>query len=165
MAPATVDERNTQGLAPEEYVKQCAKAKANSLIGQVTQNDVVIGADTIVVLDGVIFGKPRDEAEARQMLTLLSGRTHRVLSAIAVVAKGICTTDVIETKVTLTDIAAEQIDRYVKTGEPLDKAGAYAVQGLGAIFVERIDGCYFAVVGLPLQALAKILTTIGVVLP
>jgi septum formation protein len=165
VVPATVDERNNRNLMPEEYVMHCARAKAESLSGQVSSEDIVIGADTVVVLDGVTYGKPTDEAEARKILALLSGRTHRVLSAIAVVANGICKAELVETKVTLSEITAKQIDRYVKTGEPLDKAGAYAVQGLGAIFVERIDGCFFNVVGLPLHALARSLSTMGVGLP
>lgn len=150
---------------PEQYVAQCAGAKAQSLAGKVLPEDLIIGADTVVVLGGVIFGKPKDDAEARETLSRLSGRTHQVLSGVALVANGICTTRIVETKVTLTTMTPSQIDRYVDTGEPLDKAGAYAIQGLGAIFVERIDGCYSNVVGLPLQVLARMLAATGVILP
>lgn len=165
MVPADIDERNREDLLPEQYVVHCAGEKARSLIGKVLPEDLVVGADTVVVLDGVIFGKPKDAADARGILSRLSGRTHQVLSAVVLVSDGVCTTELVETKVTLATLTSSQIERYVDTGEPLDKAGAYAIQGLGAIFVERIEGCYSNVVGLPLQVLAKLLTAAGVRLP
>ena len=163
--PSEAAEDQIEASLPEQYVQKCALAKAIMTRQQVNPADIVIGADTVVVLDGIIYGKPSDAADARRMLGKLAGRTHSVLSGLAVVSANGQVTRAVETKVTLSELSSQQIERYVASGEPMDKAGAYAIQGLGAMFVERIDGCYYNVVGLPLQALTQILATLGVVLP
>ena len=160
--PSRAEEDNTAELPPEELVQTHARAKAWDVARQVAPADIVIGADTLVVLDGKVFGKPGSAEQACRMLRELSGRTHSVWSGIAIVKEGRCLCEAVETRVTLGLLNEEEIKRYVATGEPLDKAGAYAVQGIGAVFVERLDGCYFNVVGLPLNALARLLSEAGV---
>ena len=125
---------------------------------------LVIGADTVVVLGREVLGKPRDRSEAVAMLSKLAGRSHRVVSAVAVVdaASGREETGTRTTRVWMRSLRPEEIEAYVDTGEPMDKAGAYAIQGLGATLVPRIDGCYFNVVGLPLALLADLLSRFGV---
>lgn len=159
--PSSVEENNEAPLSPAALVKAHAGAKATEVAGKAPE-DIVIGADTIVVLDDIVYGKPKDAADACRMLGELSGRTHSVWTGIAVVRAGVCMSEAVETRVSIAAITPQEIMRYVATGEPLDKAGAYAVQGHGAVFVERIDGCYFNVVGLPLNALSRLLTTAGV---
>ena len=163
--PGEVAEDLIEAAAPEQYVQKCALAKALAVQQQVDPGDIIIGADTVVVLDGMIYGKPKDAADAGRMLANLAGRTHSVWSGLAVVSAAGQLTQAVETRVTLAQLSSQQIERYVASGEPMDKAGAYAVQGLGATFVERVDGCYYNVVGLPLQTLAQILATLGVALP
>lgn len=148
-------------VPPEIYVQELALLKAAATAGQVLKNKnaVVIAADTIVEYDGKILGKPSDEDEARAMLRMLSGRTHRVYTGFCVlrlkdaftVCKNVCT------KVTFKELSDDKIDRYVRSGEPMDKAGAYGIQGLGAMLVDKIEGDYFNVVGLPVSALADVL--------
>jgi len=160
--PSRAEEDNTAELSPEELVQTHARAKAWDVARQVAPADIVIGADTLVVLDGKVFGKPGSAEQACRMLQELSGRTHSVWSGIAIVKEGRCLCAAVETRVTLGRLNEEEIKRYVATGEPLDKAGAYAVQGIGAVFVEKLDGCYFNVVGLPLNALSRLLSEAGV---
>ena len=160
--PSSAEENNEADLSPAELVQAHARAKARDVAVHVSPEDTIIGADTIVVLGGKVYGKPGDEEVACRMLGELSGRTHSVWSGVAVIGAGLCFTDAVETRVTLSRLTSAQIRRYAATGEPLDKAGAYAVQGLGAVFVERIEGCYFNVVGLPLQALSRLLSRAGV---
>ena len=163
--PSEADESNTAVLRPAEYVKQCALAKAKVVASRVSPADIVIGADTVVALGEIVFGKPSDDADAARMLRQLSGRTHSVWSGLAVLAPQNRYVTAVETKVTLAELSTHQIERYVASGEPMDKAGAYAIQGLGAVFVKRIDGCYYNVVGLPLQVLSGQLNELGVLLP
>ena len=163
--PSEADESNTAVLRPAEYVKQCALAKAKVVASRVSPADIVIGADTVVALGEIVFGKPSDDADAARMLRQLSGRTHSVWSGLAVLAPQSQYVTAVETKVTLAELSTHQIERYVASGEPMDKAGAYAIQGLGAVFVKRIDGCYYNVVGLPLQVLSGQLNQLGVLLP
>ena len=160
--PSRAEEDNAAALPPDELVRLHARIKAQAVAAEVQPGDIVIGADTIVVLAGKVYGKPEKAAAAEAMLAELSGRTHSVWSGVAVVSQGQCLVDAVETRVTLAKLTAEQIRRYVATGEPLDKAGAYAVQGRGALFVERLEGCYFNVVGLPLRALSRLLSRLGV---
>ena len=160
--PSRAEEDNAAALPPDELVRLHARLKAQAVAAEVQPGDVVIGADTIVVLAGKVYGKPESVATAESMLAELSGRTHSVWSGVAVVCQGRCLVDAVETRVTLAQLSKEQIHRYVATGEPLDKAGAYAVQGRGALFVERLEGCYFNVVGLPLSALSRLLARVGV---
>jgi septum formation protein len=128
---------------------------------------VVIGADTIVIAEGGILGKPADDADAARMLRLLSGRRHRVVTAVAVVRRQppVGLVDSSETAVWFRRLTLDEISRYVATGEPLDKAGAYGIQGRAGAFVDRIEGDYFTVVGLPLARLAALLHQAGVQLP
>ena len=122
---------------------------------------VVIGADTVVVVDGAILGKPVDEADALRMLSLLSGRSHSVMSGLAVVSGDRIETDCVVTEVTFRSLEPHEIEWYVATGDPLDKAGAYGIQGRGALFVTGIVGSYHNVVGLPLQRLDALCTAAG----
>lgn len=160
--PSRAEEDNAAALPPDDLVRLHARLKAQAVANEVQPGDIVIGADTIVVLAGKVYGKPEKAAAAEAMLAELSGRTHSVWSGVAVVSQGQWLVDAVETRVTLAKLTAEQIRRYVATGEPLDKAGAYAVQGRGALFVERLEGCYFNVVGLPLRALSRLLSQAGV---
>lgn len=160
--PSKAEEDNAAALPPDELVQRHARLKAQAVAAEVQPGDIVIGADTIVVLAGRVYGKPENAAAAEAMLAELSGRTHSVWSGVAVVYRGRCLVDAVETRVTLAKLTPEQIRRYVATGEPLDKAGAYAVQGRGALFVECLEGCYFNVVGLPLRALSRLLSQAGV---
>jgi len=128
---------------------------------------IIIAADTIGVLDGRILGKPLDASHARKMLAQMSGRCHRVITGFTVIdsATGKTVSRTVETKVYFRKLSRAEIVRYVETGEPLDKAGAYAIQGLGALLVERIEGDYNNVIGLPLTALVQVLRSFGIRLP
>ena len=126
----------------------------------------MLAADTIVVLDGELLGQPRDEAEARRMLSSLSGRLHHVLTGVAIsLGRALRVAAVETTAVTFAELSADEVAWYAASGEPLDKAGAYAVQGLGAVFVERIEGNYSNVVGLPLPLTCRLLRRVGFPLP
>ena len=148
------------------YVERMARTKAQ--VGWQRMQDrklaerAVLGADTEVVLDGEIFGKPRNANDAVRMLKRLSGRTHQVLTAVAIRYRNAIEVDLCSSRVTLRRLAAAEIERYVQTGEPLDKAGSYAVQGRAAAFVARIEGSYSGVVGLPLCETATLLARVGV---
>jgi len=159
----TVDESAfDDAVSPDRLVMRLAEAKARDVAAR-RPHDVVVGADTVVVLDGQIMGKPGDREEARRMLTRLSGRTHQVWTGIAVVhlAAGRAAVEAERTDVTFRSLSADEVDRYVQLGEGMDKAGAYAVQGVGAVFVERLEGCYYNVVGLPLARLHRMLQGFG----
>jgi septum formation protein len=158
--PADVDESVHQDEAPVPHCERLARAKAHTLAVQ-HPDAVVIGSDTIVVIDGDILGKPRDRDDAIAMVTRLSGRTHTVFTAVAVAHGGETQSGVESVSVTFRALDAAQIAAYVETGEPMDKAGAYGIQGFGATIVERIDGDYFAVMGLPLGRLIGLLRALG----
>jgi septum formation protein len=155
-------EDNQLDLLPHELTVHHARLKAIDVAVHHDVDDIVIGADTIVVLDGKVFGKPVDAADAKSMLTSLSGRSHQVITGIAVVQGYEVWTDFTETQVQFVPLTEDEIERYIGTGEPLDKAGAYAIQGIGALFVDHISGCYTNVVGLPLNTLAKLLKKAGI---
>lgn len=159
-----VKENNQLAIPPEQLVIRHALAKARAVSAEaaVGAEDVVIGADTIVVLNGTVFGKPADALGARQMLTALSGNSHLVITGIAVIRSDAFWTDYAQTKVEMMQLTADEIERYIATGEPLDKAGAYAIQGRGAMFVRCIQGCYSNVVGLPLNSLAGLFKKAGI---
>jgi len=150
---------------PLDYVKRIARAKAVIGWQRMVRRDLprrpVLGADTEVVLDGTIFGKPRDARDAMRMLAQLSGRTHRVITAVAVSWEAQVVRATSTSKVTFRTLAHDEIERYVATGEPFDKAGAYAVQGRAAAFITRLEGSYSGVMGLPLCETADILARIG----
>jgi MAF protein len=124
---------------------------------------VTIGSDTIVVVDGHVLGKPRDRTQAAEMLRLLSGRSHVVMTGVAARWRGTLASGLEEVGVTFRALTDGEIERYIDTGEPMDKAGAYGIQGFGATIVERVDGDYFAVMGLPLHRLIGLLQTLGLV--
>jgi septum formation protein len=156
--PADIDERYLPGESPRSHAERLAREKAAKLHDR---DAVVIAADTIVVVDGDVLGKPRDEAEAARMLRRLSGRGHRVITAVAVSWRGRVESGVEEVDVVFHTLSDEDITAYIATGEPMDKAGAYGIQGFGATIVARVDGDYFAVMGLPLQRLVKLLGGLG----
>jgi septum formation protein len=160
-----VIEEVQDGEPPLHYVERIARTKALVGAQRMRKRELaprpVLGADTEVVLDGVVFGKPRDADDAVRMLAALSGRTHEVLTAVAVCWNDEITAEISTSAVTFSEIARADIDRYVATGEPFDKAGAYAVQGRAAAFVRRIDGSYSGVMGLPLYETAALLARIG----
>ncbi len=151
------EEENDRPLPPAELAIDHALAKARDVALRASPGDVVVGADTIVVLDGQVFGKPRDLADARRMLAALAGREHQVITGVAVAYGGAAWTDFAVTAVRFRAVGQEEIERYLAGGEPLGKAGAYAIQGVGALLVEGITGCYTNVVGLPLVTLDKLL--------
>jgi len=160
--PADVDERVLTGESPEEYAVRVALDKARAAAVR-SRSGIVIAADTIVVMNDTILGKPVDTADAVRMLTMLSGRMHLVMTGVAVMdaSKGKHLTRISVTRVWFRDLTHDEIVAYVATGEPLDKAGAYGIQGKGALLVERIEGCYFNVVGLPLSLLREMLHDIA----
>jgi septum formation protein len=156
VCPADVDEIRLPGESPEDYVRRLADTKACSAAEQLARKHtraIIIGADTAVVVAGELLGKPSDVEDARRMLRLLSGRTHEVLTGVAVlrVPEGFSALHVETTRVTFLELADSDIENYIATGEPLDKAGAYGIQGIGGKFVREIEGCYFNVMGLPLS--------------
>ena len=144
---AAVDETPLAGEKPEEYVVRLAELKA--LAVPAAPDETVLGADTTVVIDGEMLGKPADAAGARRMLERLSGRQHEVITGVCLKRGVEVVRDCAATKVWFAPMSAREIEEYVASGEPMDKAGAYAIQGLASKFIEKIDGCYFNVVGLP----------------
>lgn len=163
VAPADVDENILQGERPEAYASRLALDKARAAAER-AGDGIVIAADTIVVVNGSVLGKPADAADARRMLHLLSGREHSVVTGLAVLdaSTGRSAVRTSVTKVLFRDLSQREIDAYVATGEPLDKAGAYGIQERGALLVERIEGCYSNVVGLPLSLLGGMLREFGI---
>ncbi len=148
---------------PAVFARQIALDKAEQVAGKLSRG-IVLGADTVVWHRGEILGQPKDPTDARRMLRRLSGDQHRVITGIALVdaASGRRLADVVETRVWVKELGGEPIDAYVLTGEPLDKAGAYGIQGKAALFIEKIEGCYFNVVGLPLGRLCLLLSRMGI---
>jgi septum formation protein len=164
--PADVDEQPLAGEAPTAYVRRLAQTKAQHL-AQRFPEALVLGADTVVVLDGQILGKPGNVEAARQMLTRLSGRQHTVITGLALLQQGrqFVRLDTVSTLVRFRSLSQAEIERYIATGEPFDKAGAYAIQGEAAAFVESLEGCYTNVVGLPLRHTAALLRAAGLPAP
>jgi septum formation protein len=158
---ADVDESPRTGESPSDYVRRLAEEKARAVFTKhANQSDVIVlGADTTVVLDGEILGKPANAADARRMLRALSGRTHQVLTGIAAATRAGISTAVESTDVTFSEIPEAELDAYCATSEPLDKAGAYGIQGYVARWIPRIDGCYFNVMGLPIARAVALLNT------
>lgn len=159
--PADVDESVLDGELPVPHADRLARAKAGA-VSEREPSSLIIGADTIVVVDGAILGKPRDERDAHRMLRLLSGREHTVVTAVAVAFEGKIASSVEEVKVTFRDLADDEIRDYIATGEPMDKAGSYGIQGFGATIVRKVDGDYFAVMGLALVRLVTLMEQLGV---
>jgi septum formation protein len=155
-----IEEDLQQVLPPEQLAENLALQKAQYVAATCDDSCVVIGADTIVVDDAGILGKPCDETDAYRMLSRLSGRVHRVITGVAVIPVSKPSTPLVRhetTQVKIAPLSDTDIQRYIQTGEPLDKAGAYAIQGKGTVFVEWIHGCYNNVVGLPLFLLTSML--------
>jgi septum formation protein len=158
---AHIDESVHAGERPHDYVQRMARTKAKAVWDQ-DRSLPVLAADTTVVLEGLVFGKPADRAEAAHMLGLLSGRTHEVLTAVALATAESISLRVSVSSVRFRLLSVEEIDAYWDTGEPRDKAGAYAVQGLAAVFIESLSGSYSGVMGLPLFETAELLRAAGV---
>ena len=159
--PADIDESYLAGETPEAHCERLARQKTAALRENFGDEAVIVGSDTIVVIDGAILGKPTDAADAARMLRLLSGRSHIVLTAVAV-ARGARTESAVErVLVSFRAIDDAEIAAYIATREPMDKAGAYGIQGYGATIVSRIEGDYFAVMGLALNLLVRLLARVG----
>lgn len=159
---AEVDESRRPGEPPRDYVLRLARLKAETAAARITARAPVLAADTAVVLDDVIFGKPRDRADALAILAQMSGRRHQVLSAVALWQPGGLSTVLSVSHVGFGPISREQAEAYWETGEPRDKAGAYGIQGRGALFVAQLEGSYSGVMGLPLYETAALLREAGV---
>lgn len=160
--PADVDESVRAGEDPFEYVKRLAREKALAVLATAPERALVLGADTTVMLDGDSLSKPVDEAEARRMLARLSGRRHKVITGVCVAFRDSSGAPLAEVEAEVTDVefvamSAEEIAEYVASGEPMDKAGAYAIQGRASQWIPRIAGCYFNVVGLPVSRVRTML--------
>lgn len=161
--PAVGEEQAEPELTPPELVQALALHKAREVAQTHAQaGDLVIGADTIVVLDGQVLGKPKHEAHALEMLTALAGRAHHVYTGVAVVQDGRELVQAEDTTVWFRAASQEELTRYIATGEPMDKAGAYGIQGRGGLLVSRMEGDYTNVVGLPIVRLAEMLAQFGV---
>lgn len=162
-AASDVDETPRRGETPTALVQRLAAEKARSAAKGTKGEAVVIAADTVVLFEGRIYGKPASADEAAAMLQHLSAQTHQVLTGIAVlrVPRGELGLEHEETRVTFSPLSAPEIAAYIASGEPFDKAGAYAIQGRGGVFIARIEGCYFNVMGLPLARLYRMLREVG----
>lgn len=156
--PADIDERYLPHETPRAHAERLAREKAGAIH---EHGAVTIGSDTIVVVDGDVLGKPRDRAHAAEMLRRLSGRSHVVMTGVAVCWGERTASGLEEVGVTFRDLGENDIERYIDTGEPMDKAGAYGIQGFGATIVERVDGDYFAVMGLALNRLIGLCRSLG----
>lgn len=154
--PADVDETLLPGEDPHEAAERLARAKAAKVAADAPAGAVVLAADTIVVLDGEALGKPRDPDDARRMLRALRGRSHDVVTGVALARDGRLVSGRETTEVVFAPMTDEEVEAYVASGEPADKAGAYALQGLGGLFVERIDGTPSNVIGLPLRLVRRL---------
>jgi septum formation protein len=162
---SSVDESRLADETPEQMVKRLAREKANTVarVGNFSGPHIILGADTVVVADGEILGKPGDHTAARQMLRKLQGREHRVITGFALLRAqdGIVHSGYETTRVWFSPMTDAEIDAYVGTNEPLGKAGAYAIQGIAGRYIPRIEGCYFNVVGLPLASVWQAMKDLG----
>lgn len=154
--PAHVAEQPTAEELPLAYAQRLARDKAHAIFDR-HPDKVILGADTVVVVDGHLLEKPADANDAARMLRLLSGRVHQVITGVCLVAQGFEQTEAEITEVRFSNLSESEITGYVQTSEPMDKAGAYAIQGLASRWVERIDGCYFNVVGLPVPRVYRMM--------
>ena len=158
--PPDVDEHVLPGEAPDRYVTRLSRAKAQAVVPR-APGEVILAADTTVVLDGAIFEKPTSPANAVEMLTRLQGRTHEVMTAVAVAQNAKVEQALDVSRVMFRPADRATLEAYVATGEPMDKAGAYAIQGLGAPLIERVEGDFFGVMGLPLRLALDLLAKFG----
>ena len=161
ISPSNIDETMRPRETPRRHAERLAREKASTVATR-QPDRITVAADTIVVVNRKVLGKPRDEADARRMLSMLSGREHTVITAVAVARGRKLRSAVEEVKVKFRRLRDEDIDAYIATGEPMDKAGAYGIQGFGATIVECVNGDYFAVMGLPLARLVMLLRDLGV---
>ena len=152
-----VDETVDEHLHPAQVVEELSLRKAKAVAAEADEDDIIIAADTVVALEGTVLGKPADEGDAFTMLSALSGNRHYVYTGITVIRGDKTVTQHEVTTVTFRDMDPQEIENYISTGEPMDKAGAYGIQGLGALFVSNIDGDYFNVMGLPVYRLGRVL--------
>ncbi|HTD83387.1 MAG TPA: Maf family protein [Gemmatimonadaceae bacterium] len=159
--PSNIDETMRPREAPRRHAERLAREKATAIASR-DPDLVTIGADTVVVINRKVLGKPRDEAEAIHMLSQLNGRLHTVITAVAVARGRKLRSSIEEVSVKFRRLREDEIQAYVATGEPMDKAGAYGIQGYGATIVERIEGDYFAVMGLPLVRLTTLMRDLGI---
>lgn len=163
--PANIDEdKLPEGIRPNEVPKYLSQEKAKHIAGKVSVDAIIISADTIVALGDEILNKPTDEADAKRILSKLSGNTHTVFTGVTLIntKTGKMLSDVQESLVTFRDLSEQEIDYYISTGSPMDKAGAYGIQDdFGAVFVSRISGCYYNIVGLPLEMFYRMLREIN----
>lgn len=159
--PAKGEECPIEGAGPEETVRALSRQKAVEVAAAAQGGDIIVAADTIVWFNGRIFGKPHSEAEAKRMLSELSGCTHQVYTGVTVISGDEIISECEVSHVRFREISPDEIDRYVATGEPMDKAGSYGAQGKGALFVSGIDGDFFNVMGLPLCRLDAMMKKIG----
>ena len=159
--PADIDESYLDGEEASVHAERLAREKG-AVIAARHPDAVVISADTIVVIDGLVLGKPRDDGDAARMLAMLGGQTHVVLTAVAAHYRGELRSGVESVRVTFRPLTRESILAYIATREPMDKAGGYGIQGFGATLIERIDGDYFAVMGLALARMIDLLESVGV---
>lgn len=159
--PVDVDESLLPDESPTEAVRRLSRLKAD--LADAAPDEVVLAADTLVTVDGLALGKPTDEGDARRMLRLLSGRAHDVLTGVTCRRGAAVSTEVVDTRVWMTAFDDADIDRYLATGEPMDKAGAYGIQGFASRFVWRLEGSYSNVVGLPVATVAALLRPHGVI--
>jgi len=159
--PANIDETMRPRESPRRYAERLAREKASATATR-DPDLITIGADTVVVIDRKVLGKPADTADAARMLRMLSGREHTVITAVAVSRGRKLRSAIEEVRVKFRRLRDDEIDEYIAMGEPMDKAGAYGIQGYGATIVERIEGDYFAVMGLPLVRLVGLMRDVGV---
>ena len=158
--PADIDESYRDGETPAAHAERLSREKA-AAIAHAVPEAVTIGSDTIVIVDGDVLGKPRDRAHAHAMLRRLSGRSHEVITGVAASWHGRTVSAIECVGVTFRELTDAEIDAYIDTGEPMDKAGAYGIQGYGATIVTRVDGDYFAVMGLAVNRLVRLLESLG----
>ena len=152
------DEAFIGGYSPEDFVQELARKKALSVIQSATEDDIIIGVDTIVLIEGNMLGKPCKKEDAKKMMHLLSGKTHYVISGVCILkTSGFEKVFYNKTKVEFLDLTDEEIEEYIQTDEPYDKAGGYAIQGLASKFIKGINGCYYNVMGLPLSAVYSVI--------
>ena len=159
---ADIDETMDPGRAAFQEVARLSAGKAAAVAASAPEDSVIVAADTVVVLEGKILGKPRDKADAARMLQDLSGRDHQVMTGLTVRRGPVVQTDTVVTHVHFRPLDHREVAAYVASGEPMDKAGAYGIQGLASIFVDRLDGDYYNVMGLPLCRLCRMLRAVGV---
>jgi len=159
-----VDESFDPALTPGEIVRELSSRKAKA-VSEFHPSSFIIGADTVVVLEGVVLGKPKDRTEAYSMLQSLSGKTHSVYTGVAIIAPDTEIQFHVKTDVVFWELSDDEISAYIDTGEPFDKAGAYGIQGLGSVFVKEIYGDYFAVVGLPVSKTVREMRNAGFLIP